>query len=332
MVDKETLTKEEITPYLPSNEDTREEVSRVNLRNHQAENFRAAMEPEKRKETLTEGSINKQIKDLIRKRAELRKRGKTEDSETREEFRKAEDRAYPPPLPQRAPKIRPWVISNIRLLPSRSAECSIENTRDINLQIRKDPTDKPESKEAWVKVARRRKGSERRREQMEGDLSARPEYPANREIDNNNVRSNKSIKLNRKPPKNAAVLVTSYKEELSYADVIKMARQKISLDELKIQSTKIRRAANGGMIIEVLGPDSHDRADALADKLKTILQNQVKVIRPMVKSDIRLVGLDDSVSVEEVMYVVAQNGTCKEEEIKTGPIRKMNNGLSTVWV
>ncbi|XP_070170991.1 uncharacterized protein [Polyergus mexicanus] len=68
------------------------------------------------------------------------------------------------------------------------------------------------------------------------------------------------------------------------------------------------------MIIEVLGSDSRDRADTLAEKLKTIFQNQTKVVRPMVRGEIRL------------------NGECKEEETKAGPIRKMNNGLFTVWV
>lgn len=114
--------------------------------------------------------------------------------------------------------------------------------------------------------------------------------------------------------------------------MLKSARDKISLDELNIKMTRIRRAANGGMIIEILGQNEHDRADALADKLKTILKDQAKVVRPMVRDEIRLIGLDDSVSKEEVMYVVAQNGNCKEEDVKTGPIRQMNNGLFTVWV
>lgn len=67
------------------------------------------------------------------------------------------------------------------------------------------------------------------------------------------------------------------------------------------------------MLIEVLDPDSSRRADALADKLKDILQDQAKVVRPMVRGKIRLVGLDDSVSVDEIISVVAGDGACRED-------------------
>ncbi|XP_029670925.1 uncharacterized protein LOC115240097 [Formica exsecta] len=85
------------------------------------------------------------------------------------------------------------------------------------------------------------------------------------------------------------------------------------------------------MIIEILGPNGSDRANALAEKLRNVLQDQAKVARPIVKGEIRLVGLDDSISENEVACVVTQYGGCKEEEIKVGTIRPMNNGLFTVW-
>lgn len=110
-----------------------------------------------------------------------------------------------------------------------------------------------------------------------------------------------------------------------------MTRENISLADLKIDSTKIRKAANGGIIIEAFGPDGSDRANALAEKLRGTLRDQAKVARPTVKEEIRLVGLDDSVSREEVACVKAQNGGCNEEEVKVGAIRPMNNGLHTVW-
>ncbi|XP_070170992.1 uncharacterized protein PF3D7_1120000-like [Polyergus mexicanus] len=230
MMDKGTLTKEEITQHLPSKEDTRGEDPMMNLRNHEAENLQAVMEsePEKRKkEIITEGSINKQIKDLIKKRAELKKKGKVEDSETGGEPGKTEDGAYSL-LPQRVPKVRPRIISNIRLIPPSSAERRTEDTRDNNTQIRDNSGNRSESREAWVNVNRRGKGSERRKEQVRGDLPAHqnPGYTANREPENNNVRTGKTIGLKRKPPKNAAVMITSYKKELTYAEVIKRLGKK----------------------------------------------------------------------------------------------------------
>lgn len=84
------------------------------------------------------------------------------------------------------------------------------------------------------------------------------------------------------------------------------------------------------MIIEVLGERNQDRADELAGKLKDILKDQARVVRSTVRGEIRLIGLDDSVTTKEVLDVVARNGNCKEEDVKTGPIRQMNNGLYTV--
>lgn len=113
--------------------------------------------------------------------------------------------------------------------------------------------------------------------------------------------------------------------------MLKTAREKISLDDLQIKMTKIRRAANGGMVIKVLGKNEQECADALADKLKDVLKDQARVVRPMIRGEIRLIGMDDSVTKEEVCQVIVQTGGCKEEDIKIGPIRQMNNGLFTVW-
>lgn len=45
----------------------------------------------------------------------------------------------------------------------------------------------------------------------------------------------------------------------------------------------------------------------------------------------RVIGLDDSVSQEEVACVVADLGECTQEDVKVGPIRIMGNGLGMVW-
>lgn len=86
------------------------------------------------------------------------------------------------------------------------------------------------------------------------------------------------------------------------------------------------------MLIEVLGADGDRKANALAEQLRNILKDRAKVVRPRIRGEIRLVGLDDSVSIDEVICVVARNGACSEDEVRTGPIRPMNNGLFTLWV
>lgn len=55
------------------------------------------------------------------------------------------------------------------------------------------------------------------------------------------------------------------------------------------------------------------------------------VTRPTVKGEIRLIGLNDSTTEEEIRCVIAETGGCMQEEVKTGPIRKLRNGLGTIW-
>lgn len=56
------------------------------------------------------------------------------------------------------------------------------------------------------------------------------------------------------------------------------------------------------------------------------------VARPYAKGEVLLIGLDDSVSREEIIRAVAEVGKCTEDSIRTGPIRPMRNGLGMVWV
>ncbi|KMQ81776.1 gag-pol polyprotein [Lasius niger] len=86
------------------------------------------------------------------------------------------------------------------------------------------------------------------------------------------------------------------------------------------------------MLIEVMGPDGQSKAKALKEKLSEVLRNEADVTRPVVRGEIRLVGLDDSSSVNDVKDTVVKHGGCLEEDIRVGTIRPMANGLHTVWV
>lgn len=107
--------------------------------------------------------------------------------------------------------------------------------------------------------------------------------------------------------------------------------EKISLKELGIETTKVRKASNGGLLIKIPGPEGTIQVDILASKLREIFQEKVKVARPVRKGELRIVGLDESVSVDEVVRVLAEMGECITMDVKIGNIRKMANGFGTVW-
>lgn len=67
---------------------------------------------------------------------------------------------------------------------------------------------------------------------------------------NNKDRTTNNNRVRRRPPKTVAVAIKG-DEGFSYADALKKARTEISLKEIGIDTTKIRRAANGGIIIEI---------------------------------------------------------------------------------
>lgn len=136
----------------------------------------------------------------------------------------------------------------------------------------------------------------------------------------------------RKPPRTSVVSLKRNVDGPSYADILRKAREHIQLDGLGIERTKIRWAANGAALIEIFGDGNAGKADTLAERLRDVLKGEALVYRPTVKGELRIWGLDDSVSPDEVTCVVADTGSCLPSEVRVGAIARMNNGLGSVWV
>lgn len=139
-------------------------------------------------------------------------------------------------------------------------------------------------------------------------------------IDNAIQRRGKPIErpndgLNRRVPKTAAVAIKGNSNEFSYADAIKRARADISIEQLGINS-RIRRAFNGGIIIEIPGPDNDKKAELLRGRLMDVLGESATITTPVARGDIRVVGFDESVQVEDIVSVVAELGQCERLALK----------------
>ncbi|EFN69220.1 hypothetical protein EAG_08157, partial [Camponotus floridanus] len=135
----------------------------------------------------------------------------------------------------------------------------------------------------------------------------------------------------RRPPKTVAVVIKG-EEGFSYADALKQARTEISLKEIGIGTTKIRKAMNGGIIIEIPGVENKDKANILAQKLKQILPKETKITRPSIKGELRVIGFDESVKAEEIKEIITEIGECEYNEISVSDIRPMRSGLFMTWV
>lgn len=137
--------------------------------------------------------------------------------------------------------------------------------------------------------------------------------------------------LRRRLPVTAAVTITAKERKTNNGDRLRKAREKVSLEELGIKDTKIRMAANGGILIEVMGQEMDKLADKLANKLRDALEGEAVVKRPFKMGEMRFEELDMSVTKEEVKAIVIKKGKCKDTEVRVEEIRRFN-GMGEVWV
>lgn len=154
------------------------------------------------------------------------------------------------------------------------------------------------------------------------EVTARPNIPQRRPG---------GVGLRRRPLKTAAITITGIVEGTSYADALKEARKQIPLDELEIEESRIRRVVNGGRIIEIPGVDASIKADKLAERLREVLGSEYAVNRPTIKGELRILGLDDTITPEEVAGNIAKIGECSPFDVKVGAVRVLKNGSGSIW-
>ncbi|XP_026747014.1 uncharacterized protein LOC113508260, partial [Trichoplusia ni] len=140
-------------------------------------------------------------------------------------------------------------------------------------------------------------------------------------------------------PRSEAVTLTlqpgAAERGVTYQSVIAEAKAKIKLSDLGLQSVTVRQTVTGARLFEVAGAasGSAEKADALAAKMREVLNPEdVRVSRPVKTAEVRITGLDDSVTPEEVVAAVARSGECPPDRVRAGDIRTDATGLGAVWV
>jgi len=135
----------------------------------------------------------------------------------------------------------------------------------------------------------------------------------------------------RRAPRNA-VSIKVNAEGPSYADIIKLAREKVNFKDIGITNPRMRRAANGGIIIEIAGPEGANKADTLASRLRDAIGGSATVFCPVVKADLKISGFDESVIKDEIITVITEFGDCLANDVRIGSFRAMRSGLNMTWV
>lgn len=101
----------------------------------------------------------------------------------------------------------------------------------------------------------------------------------------------------------------------------------MSLKNLGIQNTKIRRAFNGGIIIEIPSKDGAKLASTLKNKLTEVLGADARVDRLVAKGEIRITGIDPSTTLDEVFLELTNISGCSLCDLKISDIRPMRDGM-----
>ncbi|RLU14666.1 hypothetical protein DMN91_013064 [Ooceraea biroi] len=135
------------------------------------------------------------------------------------------------------------------------------------------------------------------------------------------------------PPTTEAVVITCEDKESGGMELIRRAKRNISLEGLGIAEVRTRKTATGATLIQITGEGRKDKADALAGKLKEFFgEARVKVNRPVKRTELRLRGLEEGTTMEEVKSVVARIGEGSEEEVRVGRIAWNRMGYGSVLV
>lgn len=136
------------------------------------------------------------------------------------------------------------------------------------------------------------------------------------------------------PPRTAAVIITLQQEAaakgITYAQVLEKAQQSVDLVQIGVTGgLSVRRAVTGARLLELPSSVPSEVADRLAEKLRQVLDGLATVARPVRMADLRVYGLDDSVTREKVAAAVARAGNCSFESVKVSEIFIGKGGMGS---
>jgi len=114
--------------------------------------------------------------------------------------------------------------------------------------------------------------------------------------------------------------------------VLKRAREKIPLGSLGISAVRLLRAA-GGILMEISGPDTASKVDALVAYLRKIFMASVRVSHPVQKINLWIEGFDDSVTPAEIATAISQfEEGVRMEDVRVGAVRPGAGSLCAVRI
>ncbi|KAL4706924.1 hypothetical protein ACJJTC_012383 [Scirpophaga incertulas] len=192
-------------------------------------------------------------------------------------------------------------------------------------------TSTPQTAEAWnVVVSRKAKAKKAKAAAQAAEAAADTSKKAKAKSKKRRAQKKRSLKA----PRNPAVMLSISPDaaaSLSYAQVMAKAREGIDWSDLGVEGLKLRGTATGARLMELPKDTSPEKADQLAQRLKEVLPAEVTVSRPVKCAEVRISGLDDSVTEADVRAAIARVGGCSEDAIRVGGLRFNPYTLGSIW-
>ncbi|XP_025264646.1 uncharacterized protein LOC112638027 [Camponotus floridanus] len=135
-------------------------------------------------------------------------------------------------------------------------------------------------------------------------------------------------------PRTAAVLVTIAPDSgITSGEMLRKSRALISVYP-EMETARLKKTQAGGTLLQFAGAEGHRVADRVASAMRQIAEEArgVRVTRPMKRAELRLRGLDDSVTKEEMVDAVAGMAGCRAGDLSVGEISRLPNRLGSVWL
>ncbi|KAL4702635.1 hypothetical protein ACJJTC_003336 [Scirpophaga incertulas] len=180
-------------------------------------------------------------------------------------------------------------------------------------------TSTPQTAEGWnVVVSRKAKAKMAKAAAQAAEAAADASKKA--KANKRRPRKKRSVKA----PRNPAVVLSISADaaaSLTYAQVMAKAREGINWSDLGVEGLKLRGTATGARLMELPKATSPEKADQLAARLKEVLPPEVTVSRPVKCAEVRISGLDDSVTEADVRAAIARVGGCPEDAVRVGGLR-----------
>jgi hypothetical protein len=114
--------------------------------------------------------------------------------------------------------------------------------------------------------------------------------------------------------------------------LIIQARQAVDVGALDVMGLNVRHGMAGERLVEVPGPEADRKADLLAEEMRRVLGEDAIISRPSRTLDLRISGIESTVTADEVTSAVAGNGGCAPTSVRLGPFVDGRRGMRALWI